>query len=68
MPDGTSGSVLYLTGSDTSSGALCSFKKVVAEAAQSFIEFPPMQKGATFNMEAVKAEIEKAIAAQRHSE
>ena len=36
----------------------------VAKAAQSFIEFPPMQKGASFNMEAVKAQIEKAIAAQ----
>jgi arylsulfatase len=36
----------------------------VARAAQSFIEFPPMQKGASFNMEAVKAQIEKAIAAQ----
>jgi arylsulfatase A-like enzyme len=35
----------------------------VAKAAQSFIEFPPMQKGATFNMEAVKEQIQKAIKA-----
>ena len=27
-------------------------------------EFPPMQKGASFNMEAVKAQIQGAIAAQ----
>jgi arylsulfatase A-like enzyme len=33
----------------------------VAKYAQSFIEFPPMQEGASFNMEAVKAQIEKAI-------
>lgn len=33
----------------------------VAKAAQSFIEFPPMQKGASFNMEAVKAQIQRAI-------
>jgi arylsulfatase len=37
-------------------------QEVVAQGAQSFIEFPPMQKGASFNMEAVKAQVEKAIA------
>jgi hypothetical protein len=36
----------------------------VAKAAQSIVEFPPMQKGASFNMEAVKAQIQAAIAAQ----
>ena len=36
-------------------------QEVVAKAAQSFIEFPPMQKGASFNMDAVKEEIQKAI-------
>jgi len=35
----------------------------VAKLAQTAIEFPPMQKGASFNLEAVKAQIEKAIAA-----
>ena len=35
----------------------------VAQAAQTMIEFPPMQKGASFNMEAVKAQIQKAVAA-----
>jgi len=30
-------------------------------AAQSFIEFPPMQRGASFNVEGVKAQIEKAM-------
>jgi arylsulfatase A-like enzyme len=38
-------------------------QQVVAEKAQSFIEFPPMQKGASFNLEAVKAQVEKAILA-----
>ena len=33
----------------------------VAKVAQTAIEFPPMQKGASFNLEAVKAQIEKAI-------
>jgi arylsulfatase len=34
----------------------------VAQAAQSFIDFPPMQGGASFNMSAIKEQIEKAIA------
>ena len=38
-------------------------QREVAKAAQSFIEFPPMQKGSSFNMTAVKAQIEQAIAA-----
>ena len=36
----------------------------VAVLAKSALEFPPMQKGASFNLEAVKAQIEKAMAAQ----
>jgi len=42
-------------------------QEVVAKGAQSFIEFPPMQKGASFNMEAVKAQVEKAIASHSGS-
>src|SRR5262245_42903565 len=36
----------------------------IAEAAQSFVEFPPMQKGASFNLEAVKAQIQSAMRAR----
>jgi arylsulfatase A-like enzyme len=36
----------------------------VAQSAQSFIDFPPMQGGASFNMGAIKEQIEKAIAAR----
>ena len=36
----------------------------VAKVAQTAIESPPMQPGASFNLEAVKAQIEKAQAAQ----
>jgi arylsulfatase len=32
----------------------------VEELAKTAIEFPPMQKGASFNLEAVKANIETA--------
>ena len=36
----------------------------VAKLAQTAIEFPPMQKGASFNLEAVKEQIEKAMQSQ----
>ena len=36
----------------------------VAKLGQTAIDFPPMQKGASFNLEAVKAQIEKAISAR----
>ena len=35
-----------------------------ARAAQSFIEFPPMQGGASFNMSAIKEQVEKAMASR----
>ncbi|HXB83558.1 MAG TPA: arylsulfatase [Candidatus Acidoferrum sp.] len=38
-------------------------QEVVAKMAQTAIEFPPMQKGASFNLEEVKAQIAKAAAA-----
>jgi arylsulfatase len=35
-----------------------------AEYAQTFIEFPPMQKGASFNLEQVKEELQKKMQSQ----
>jgi hypothetical protein len=35
--------------------------KEVGDYAQTFIEFPPMQAGASFNLTALKAELEKKI-------
>jgi arylsulfatase len=37
-------------------------QRQVGILAQTAIEFPPMQKGASFNLDGVKAQIEKAIA------
>jgi arylsulfatase A-like enzyme len=37
----------------------------VGEYAQTFVEFPPMQRGASFNLEAVKAEIEERLKAMK---
>jgi len=36
-------------------------KQEIARAAQTILEFPPMQKGASFNLEALKAELEKKM-------
>jgi hypothetical protein len=37
--------------------------QVVGDYAQTFIEFPPMQGGASFNLGALKADLEKKMAA-----
>ena len=39
-------------------------QKEVAKLAETAIEFPPMQKGASFNLEAVKEQIERASASR----
>ncbi len=36
-------------------------QQVVGKAAQTFIEFPPMQKGASFNLTALKEELQKKM-------
>jgi len=35
----------------------------VGKELQTFLDYPPMQKGASFNLEAVKAEMQKRMAA-----
>jgi len=36
-------------------------KQEMAQAAQSFLDFPPLQKGASFNLEALKEELQKKM-------
>lgn len=36
----------------------------VAEIAKTFLEYPPMQKGASFNLESLKEELQRKMAAQ----
>ena len=64
MPDGKVGSLAYYNWFAYEFWRFVFVQQEVAKAAQSFIEFPPMQKGASFNMEAVKQQIERAIANQ----
>jgi arylsulfatase A-like enzyme len=39
-------------------------QQVVGKLAQTAIDFPPMQAGASFNLDAIKAQIQKAMAAK----
>ncbi len=63
MPDGKGGSLAYYNWFLYEFWRFVFVQQEVGKAAQSFIEFPPMQKGASFNMAAVKEQIEAAIAA-----
>ena len=40
-------------------------QKEVGTYAQTFLDFPPMQKGASFNLQAVKEELDKKIASRQ---
>jgi len=61
MPDGKSGSIAFYNWFAFEFWRFVFVQQEVAKAAQTLIEFPPMQKGASFNMEAVKAQIQKAL-------
>jgi arylsulfatase len=63
LPDGKGGSLAYYNWFAYEFWRFVFVQQEVAKAAQSIVEFPPMQKGASFNMEAVKAQIQAAIAA-----
>jgi arylsulfatase len=64
MPDGKSGSINYYNWFAYEFWRFVLVQQEIAKAAQSFVEFPPMQKGASFNVEAVKAQIQATIASR----
>jgi arylsulfatase A-like enzyme len=63
MPSGANGSLAYYNWFVFQFWRFVFVQQQVAELAQTALEFPPMQKGASFNLQAVKEQIEKAIAA-----
>jgi arylsulfatase A-like enzyme len=63
LPNGANGSLAFYNWFAYEFWRFQFVQKEVGKVAQSAIEYPPMQKGASFNLEAVKAQIEKAIAA-----
>ena len=63
LPNGANGSLAFYNWFAFEFWRFQFVQKEVARVAQTAIEYPPMQKGASFNLEAVKAQIEKSIAA-----
>jgi arylsulfatase len=64
MPSGNNGSLGYYNWFAYEFWRFVFVQKVVGKLAQTALDFPPMQEGASFNLEAVKKQIEKAIAAR----
>jgi len=64
MPSGDKGSLAFYNWFAYEFWRFVFVQQEVATIAQTALEFPPMQKGASFNLEAVKQQIDKAIAAQ----
>jgi len=62
MPAASSGSLAFYNWYIFEFWRFVFVQREVAKLAQTALEFPPMQKGASFNLEAVKAQIEKAMA------
>jgi arylsulfatase len=60
MPSGPSGSLAYYNWFAYEFWRFVFVQQEVAKLAKTAIDFPPMQKGASFNLEAVKNQIDKA--------
>ena len=57
MPNGTGGSLAFYDWFAYEFWRFVFVQQEVGKAAETFVDFPPMQKGASFNMEAVKQSI-----------
>ncbi|MET0600225.1 MAG: arylsulfatase [Mesorhizobium sp.] len=62
LPNGANGSIAFYNWFVYEFWRFQFAQKEIGKLAQTALEFPPMQKGASFNLEAVKAQIEKAAA------
>jgi hypothetical protein len=63
LPNGANGSLAFYNWFAFEFWRFQFVQQEVAKVAQTAIEFPPMQPGASFNLEGVKAAIQKAMAA-----
>ena len=61
MSNGASGSFMYMNWFVTQFWRFVFVQRQVAKLAETAIEFPPMQHGASFNLDAVKVQIQKAM-------
>jgi arylsulfatase A-like enzyme len=62
MPNGTGGSIFYKDWFAYEFWRFVFVQQVVGKLAQTALEFPPMQKGASFNLQQLKEELEKKMA------
>ncbi|MDB4965247.1 MAG: arylsulfatase [Myxococcales bacterium] len=62
LPSSTGGSLQYMNWFMYEFWRFVAVQQEVAAYAKSFVDFPPMQKGGSFNLEGVKAQIQKAAA------
>jgi arylsulfatase A-like enzyme len=61
LPNGANGSLAFYNWFAYEFWRFVFVKDEIAKYAQTFIDFPPMQKGASFNLEALKAEMQKKM-------
>jgi arylsulfatase A-like enzyme len=64
LPSGDKGSLAYYNWFAYQFWRFVDVQQEVGKLAQSALEFPPMQKGASFNLEAIKEQLAKKMAAQ----
>ncbi|SEN84729.1 C-terminal region of aryl-sulfatase [Rhodospirillales bacterium URHD0017] len=64
LPTSTNGSLAYYNWFAYEFWRFVFVQREVGKLAQTAIDFPPMQQGASFNLAAVKAQIDQAIAAR----
>jgi len=63
LPNGANGSLAFYNWYAYEFWRFVFVQKQIAVGAQSFIDYPPMQAGASFNLSALKEELEKKMAA-----
>ena len=61
LPNGANGSLNFYSFFIHEFWRFVFVQQEVARYAETFVQYPPMQRGASFNMEAVKAQIEAAM-------
>ena len=66
MSNGHSGSVNYYNWFVREFWRFVFVQQELAKEAQSFVEFPPMQKGASFNLEDIKRKLQEKMSAVSH--
>ncbi len=64
MPSGDKGSLAFYNWFAYQFWRFVFVQQEVGKLAQTALEFPPMQKGASFNLEVIKQQLEKKMAAQ----